>query len=246
MNVQGVQLIAIENSSALQSLQWVENNGHTYRSTGTGLVLRSDHGHLCGWRLLRRRHAFCDWPADRRLDLRLAQPRSVCRSRPAPDSERQLHAAAHGVSYYKTNYEILQYVPLWGRWNMDFLGQVGYGAGLGKTTSLPPYELFYGGGPDSVRGFQESRLGPRDQYGNPYGGNLNVLGRAELIVPLPSKVASSARLTLFLDVGNVFSTGKSRSSMRHLLATAPVRSRTRTSTILRYLTKRTTAFPSAT
>ena len=75
--------------------------------------------------------------------------------------------------------------------------------------SLPPYELFYGGGPDSVRGFQESRLGPKDQYGNPYGGNLNVLARSELIIPMPPKIASSARVSLFLDVGNVFSTGKS-------------------------------------
>jgi outer membrane protein insertion porin family len=91
---------------------------------------------------------------------------------------------------------------------MAFTGDLGYGAGLGKTTSLPPYELFYGGGPDSVRGFQESLLGPKDQYGNPYGGNLNVLARSELIVPLPPKIASSARLSLFVDVGNVFSTGK--------------------------------------
>ncbi len=60
------------------------------------------------------------------------------------------------------------------------------------TRRCPPYELFYGGGPDSVRGFQESRLGPKDQYGNPYGGNLNVLARTELIIPTPAKIASSA------------------------------------------------------
>ncbi len=60
-----------------------------------------------------------------------------------------------------------------------------------------------------MRGFQESRLGPKDQYGNPYGGNLNVLARTELIIPMPAKIASSARVSLFVDVGNVFSTGKS-------------------------------------
>jgi outer membrane protein insertion porin family len=130
---------------------------------------------------------------------------------------------ATGVSYYKANYEFLKYIPLFGRWALSFTGNLGYGAGLGKahcdaataTTpavcvdpTLPPYELFYGGGPDSVRGFQESRLGPKDQYGNPYGGNLNVLARSELIIPMPPKIASSARVSLFLDVGNVFSTGK--------------------------------------
>jgi outer membrane protein insertion porin family len=99
-------------------------------------------------------------------------------------------------------------VPVWGRWTLAFTGDLGYGGGLGKTTSLPPYELFYGGGPDSVRGYQESRLGPKDQYGNPYGGNLNVLFRGEMIIPMPAKIASSARVSLFVDVGNVFSTGK--------------------------------------
>ncbi len=129
-----------------------------------------------------------------------------------------------GVSYYKVNYEFLKYVPLFGRFAFAFTGDLGYGNGLGKPhcvpatataaaycidPTLPPYELFYGGGPDSVRGFQESRLGPKDQYGNPYGGNLNVLARSELIIPMPAKIASSARVSLFVDVGNVFSTGKS-------------------------------------
>jgi outer membrane protein insertion porin family len=32
--------------------------------------------------------------------------------------------------------------------------------------------------------------------------------RSELIIPMPAKIASSARVSLFVDVGNVFSTGK--------------------------------------
>ena len=35
-----------------------------------------------------------------------------------------------------------------------------------------------------------------------------MLARSELIIPLPSKIASSARVSLFVDVGNVFSTTK--------------------------------------
>ncbi len=38
LNLQGVQLVAIENSSALQSLQWVQTNGHTYRAQATGVI----------------------------------------------------------------------------------------------------------------------------------------------------------------------------------------------------------------
>ncbi len=33
-----MQLVAIENSSALQSLQWVQTNGHTYRAQATGVI----------------------------------------------------------------------------------------------------------------------------------------------------------------------------------------------------------------
>ena len=33
-----------------------------------------------------------------------------------------------------------------------------------------------------MRGFKESYLGPRDNFGNPYGGNLSVLAQAELLL----------------------------------------------------------------
>jgi outer membrane protein insertion porin family len=222
-SLQGVQLVAIENSSSLQSLQWVQNNGHTYTGTATGLIFDPttatyDNGiyYLDGTRFIAPSIQM-GWSYDSRnrgifADRGMHQVISVSYTPPAT-----------GVSYYKANYEFLKYIPLFGRWALSFTGNLGYGAGLGKahcdaataTTpavcvdpTLPPYELFYGGGPDSVRGFQESRLGPKDQYGNPYGGNLNVLARSELIIPMPPKIASSARVSLFLDVGNVFSTGK--------------------------------------
>jgi outer membrane protein insertion porin family len=78
---------------------------------------------------------------------------------------------------------------------------------IGDTTALPPYRQFYAGGPETVRGYKESRLGPKDDFGRPFGGNLKVTGRAEVIIPLPQKFQSSARLSLFYDLGNIFSTG---------------------------------------
>ena len=223
-NLQGVQLVAIEGSSALQSLQWVQNNGHTYTGSQAGVIFDSTtatygQGYyfldgtrfavaqlLAGWSYdTRNRGLFADRGMHQTLSFSYTPPIT-------------------GVSYYKANYEFLKYVPLFGRFTLAFTGDLGYGGGLGKShcqaatattaavcfdPTLPPYELFYGGGPDSVRGFQESRLGPEDQYGNPYGGNFNVLARTELIIPMPAKIASSARVSLFVDVGNVFSTGKS-------------------------------------
>ena len=223
-NLQGVQLVAIENDSALQSIQWVQNNGHTYTGTATGIIFDPttatyENGiyHLDGTRFAVAQLQ-SGWSYDSRnrgifADRGMHQVVSVSYTPPIT-----------GVSYYKVNYEFLKYIPLFGRWTLSLTGDVGYGNGLGKAKcypktdaaaaycvdpTLPPYELFYGGGPDSVRGFQESRLGPKDQYGNPYGGNLNVLLRPELIIPMPAKIASSARVSLFVDVGNVFSTGKS-------------------------------------
>ena len=59
--------------------------------------------------------------------------------------------------------------------------------------------------PMTVRAYYDSSLGPVDTRGNPYGGNLMTVARAELILPLPLKWQTSARATLFYDMGNVFS-----------------------------------------
>ena len=82
------------------------------------------------------------------------------------------------------------------------------GEARGDTTALPPYKQFFGGGPGSVRGYRESWLGPRDSFGNPYGGNVLVASQLELIIPLPEKWSSQARAAIFYDVGNVFNTGE--------------------------------------
>ena len=80
---------------------------------------------------------------------------------------------------------------------------VDYGEPFGHTTAIPPYRQFFGGGPDNVRGFRESRLGPTDQFGNPYGGNMRVTSQNELIFPMPAKWRSSARVSAFFDMGGV-------------------------------------------
>jgi outer membrane protein insertion porin family len=108
------------------------------------------------------------------------------------------------------DYEFTQYIPIWGPFTAKANLRVSYGDSFGGTTALPPYRLFYGGGPDTVRGFRESRLGPKDDFGNPYGGNLLVVGRTELILPMPAKWQTSARVSLFHDIGNVFSTSNTQ------------------------------------
>jgi outer membrane protein insertion porin family len=112
------------------------------------------------------------------------------------------------VEFYTARYSITKYLPITNRWVLAFNADLGMGEALGETTALPPYKQFYGGGPQSVRGYRESYLGPRDSFGNPYGGNVLVAGQVELILPMPDKFASQARASLFVDVGNVFNTGE--------------------------------------
>jgi outer membrane protein insertion porin family len=111
------------------------------------------------------------------------------------------------VEYYVASYEGIKYIPLFGRFTLQVGADIAYGMDIGDTTALPPYRQFYGGGPETVRGYKESRLGPKDDFGRPFGGNLKVTGRAELLIPLPQKFQTSARLSMFYDVGNIFSTG---------------------------------------
>jgi outer membrane protein insertion porin family len=111
------------------------------------------------------------------------------------------------VEYYVASYEFVKYVPLFGRFTLQLGADIAYGFDIGDTTALPPYRQFYGGGPDTVRGYKESRLGPKDDFGRPFGGNMKVTARTELLIPLPQKFETSARLSWFYDIGNIFSTG---------------------------------------
>jgi outer membrane protein insertion porin family len=109
------------------------------------------------------------------------------------------------VEFWTTSYDFLQFVPIWRGFNLMFNLEAAYGKALGDTTGLPPYRQFFSGGPDSVRGFRESRLGPKDSFGRPYGGNIKTVAQTELLLPMPEKWRNSARFSLFFDIGNVFS-----------------------------------------
>ncbi len=111
------------------------------------------------------------------------------------------------VEFIQANYTFTKYIPITKGWIIRLNADTGINHALGDTTATPPYMQFYAGGPDSVRGFKEHWMGPRDSRGRPYGGNVLVAGQAELIVPLPEKLSSQARASIFYDFGNVFNTG---------------------------------------
>jgi len=201
-------LVVSQGYSAQQSVDWVKQNGNTFQrdltdTNGDGVVNSLDSPYTVfgtnfytyeltgGWSYEGRNRAlFPDRGMKITLSARYALPLS-------------------DVKYYQTNFDFIRYIPLWGKFLISAQASIDYASALGKTTSLPPYLNYFAGGPDSIRGYRESRLGPRDNIGigNPYGGNFRVVNRYELIFPVPDKWKSSARVSLFYDIGNVFQTG---------------------------------------
>jgi outer membrane protein insertion porin family len=111
------------------------------------------------------------------------------------------------VEYYVAALNMEKYFRLPGAWRFKINTEISAGDAYGDTTALPPFRNRFAGGPGSVRGFKESYLGPIDSQRNPYGGNLLVANQFELILPTPEKLGGSTRISLFYDIGNVFSTG---------------------------------------
>jgi outer membrane protein insertion porin family len=191
---QHAELISSRNST-LQAQEWVANNGNQFvEDLGNGQsIVGTDFDTvelIAGWTYdSRNRSLFANRGTRQQLFLAMAVPGS-------------------DVEYYQARYSFTKYFPITRKWILRFNSEVGIAEGIGDTTAAPPYKQFYGGGPQSVRGFKESYLGPRDSFGRPYGGNVLVASQLELILPLPDKWASQARASLFYDVGNVFNTGE--------------------------------------
>lgn len=60
----------------------------------------------------------------------------------------------------------------------------GYIDRYGKTRTVPLYERFYLGGANTVRGYDEWEVGPRDEYGNPEGGKTMFYTNFEYRIPI--------------------------------------------------------------
>lgn len=194
LSYNNAELLSSTNST-LQSQEWVANNGNPFVTdvAGNNVFFGTQFNAfelIMGWVYdSRNRALFANRGSRQQVFLGVTVPGS-------------------DVEYYTARYNYTKYIPIYGQWTFRLNAELGYGQALGDTTALPPYKQFFGGGPESIRGYRESFMGPRDSFGNPYGGNVLVASQLELIIPLPEKFSSQARASIFYDIGNVFNTGE--------------------------------------
>ncbi|MDE1922885.1 MAG: outer membrane protein assembly factor BamA [Gammaproteobacteria bacterium] len=201
-------LVTSQGYSAQQAVDWVKSNGNTFSrviadTNGDGVVNSLDNPYTVYGTDFYTYELSAGWSMDSRN-------RALFATRGMRNSlSGRIAAPFSNVRYYALNYAFIKYVPLWHQFVLSENASLDYASPLGRTTALPPYLNYFAGGPDSIRGYRESRLGPRDNIGigNPYGGNFRVVNRLELILPVPEKWQSAARVSLFYDMGNVFQTG---------------------------------------
>ena len=141
-----------------------------------------------------------------RLALRLAQPRDLRRPRHASPLQHRLHTAGQRGRVLVRLVRLLCSSCRSGASSRSCSTPSSRTVAHSATPRRCRLTVSISrGGPDSVRGYRESRLGPKDNFGRPYGGNIKTVAQTELLLPIPEKWRNSARFSLFFDIGNIFS-----------------------------------------
>jgi outer membrane protein insertion porin family len=109
------------------------------------------------------------------------------------------------IAYYKVQYLHSWFYPVYRDFVVMLKGNIGWADGLNEKP-LPFFKAFYAGGTGSVRGYENSSLGPRDIFGNTLGGRRLIVGNAEVFYPI-MKGDKAVRGSLFLDAGQVWANG---------------------------------------
>jgi outer membrane protein insertion porin family len=198
-SLQHVELATFESSS--QQLQdWVTDNGSSYlRRLDGDFLLGTEYDAI---------ELSAGWVRDSRNRVLFPTQGSIHRFVAATTAP----TSGNSINYLRTTFQYQQFfrfgfVPVLRDLTFSLDTNFNYARPLGDTTALPPNLHFFTGGPNSVRGFKESTLGPRDSLGNPYGGDAAIAGQLEALLPMPKKFAQSARASLFVDFGQSFYLG---------------------------------------
>ena len=106
--------------------------------------------------------------------------------------------------YFNFNADHKSYRPISDTVTMKLTGNFNLSKGY-NSKELPFYKRNFGGGSGSVRGFGNKTLGPLYPNGKAKGGEIAILGSANLIAPaLFIDNNEKMRMSAFIDAGNIF------------------------------------------
>ena len=107
--------------------------------------------------------------------------------------------------YIRSNYQIQQYTPITKKYTLALNADIGYGQGL-SNRPYPLFKNYFVGGLGSVRGFQQSSLGPSNSSNTLFlGGAKKIVFNAEVLAPFPGAGNDrTLRLFAFADAGKAF------------------------------------------
>jgi len=111
-------------------------------------------------------------------------------------------AGLGGLKFHRSVYEVTYYRPLIGKLVLGSHARINIADGYSGDT-LPSFERYFMGGPQSLRGFTLQDVGPKAADGDPLGGSKSLLLNLELQYPFTKAIRGFA----FYDRGNLYGTG---------------------------------------
>jgi len=126
-------------------------------------------------------------------------------------TEGQSNSLKAGISlplgdyrYFNISADHASYAPINNNTTLKLTGNLNLSKGY-SGKELPFYKRHFGGGSGSVRGFGNKTLGPLYPNGKAKGGELSILGSANLITPaFFFEDNEKMRMSVFIDAGNIY------------------------------------------
>jgi len=126
-------------------------------------------------------------------------------------TEGQSNSLKAGISlplgdyrYFNISADHASYAPINNNTTLKLTGNLNLSKGY-SGKELPFYKRHFGGGSGSVRGFGNKTLGPLYPNGKAKGGELSILGSANLITPaFFFEDNEKMRMSAFIDAGNIY------------------------------------------
>ena len=106
--------------------------------------------------------------------------------------------------YFNISADHKSYAPINSTTTLKLTGNLNLSKGY-SGKELPFYKRHFGGGAGSIRGFGNKTLGPLYPNGKAKGGEISVLGSANLITPaFFFDDNEKMRMSVFIDAGNIY------------------------------------------